>query len=155
MTDLGFIIFIIILLFVYFIIPFTVLLIILPKIKKARKNSKDTYSSINCNPSSSEHLYFIDMPRQDIIEILSVHDVYSDFSPAVMQLTLRDSSSESIYHITIEEIEGGCIVKALLLGRSYRNTSHMKLNSFFKERLGAKGYSHEEYYRNPSHPKEE
>ena len=148
MTDLGFIIFIIILLFVYFIIPFTVLLIILPKIKKARKNSKDTYSSINCNPSSSEHLYFVDMPRQDIIEILSVHDVYSDFNSAGMQLTLRDSSSESIYRITIEEIEGGCIVKALLLGRSYRNTSHMKLNSFFKERLGAKGYSYEKYHQN-------
>ena len=146
MTNLGFIVLLLILLHVYFIIPFIILMIMLPKIKKARKTSQSTVSSANCNGSGTELLYFVDMPRQDIIEILSVHDTYSDFSPSSMQLTFRDSSSESLYRIVIEEGDGGCIIKAILLGRSYRNTSHGKLNSFFKERLGAKGYSYEKYY---------
>jgi len=148
MTNLGFIVFLIILLHVYFIIPFIILMIMIPKIKKARNASTDAASSVNCDLSAMEHLYFVDMPRRDIIEILSEHDIYSDFSSSSMQLTLRDSSSESVYRIVIEESESGCIVKAILLGRSYRNTSHGKLNSFFKERLGAKGYSYEKYHQN-------
>ncbi len=134
------IVFILVLLHIYFIIPFMILMIMMPKIKKARKKEQRIYIPTDYKSFATERLYRVNMTRSEVIEILSNKDysgrTYGCFEKDIMQLRMRDSQSESLYSISIREERGGCIITVKLIGRAYSDTSFGKLNSFFGERFG-------------------